>query len=211
MKIGSVELIPRIPDIISAAVAMLALVNPIQKIFLISSLRENLSDAQIRSIITKSTLIAFVTLIVFLAFGNIIFHYVFHIQLYAFRITCGSVLVYSGLMALNKGVIIQIDKNVRIQDISSVPIAIPMIAGPGTITAAVSFPNEYGAAATIAGIVVALGINFLVMLSARHTGQFLIRHNFMSPLLRIIGLIVATIGIQMMSDGVVDFIRVTGV
>ena len=45
MKIGSVELIPRIPDIISAAVAMLALVNPIQKIFLISSLRENLSDA----------------------------------------------------------------------------------------------------------------------------------------------------------------------
>lgn len=211
MKIGNVELIPQIPHVISAAVAMLALVNPVQKIFLISSLRENLNDGQIRTIVSKSTLIAFVTLIVFLAFGNIIFHYVFHIQLYAFRITCGSVLVYNGLMALNKGVIIQIDKNLRIQDISSVPIAIPMIAGPGTITAAVSFPNEYGASATIAGIILALSINYLVMVSARSTGQLLIKHNFMSPLLRIVGLIVATIGIQMMSDGVVDFIRMSGI
>lgn len=211
MKIGNIELIPQIPHIISATVAMLALVNPIQKIFLISSLRENLNDSQIRTIILKSSVIAFITLLVFLAFGNIIFHYVFHIQLYAFRITCGSVLVYSGLMALNKGVIIQIDKNIRIQDISSVPIAIPMIAGPGTITAAVSFPNEYGASATILAILLSLVINYLIMRSARHTGKFLIKHNFMSPLLRIIGLIVATIGIQMMSDGVLDFIKIYGI
>jgi len=58
------------------------------------------------------------------------------------------VLLYSGWVALQHGVLINIGKDVPIQDISSVPIAIPMIAGPGTITATVTFPAQYGALVT---------------------------------------------------------------
>jgi len=120
------------------------------------------------------------------------------------------VLVYSGWNALQKGVLINIGKDERIQDIASVPIAIPMIAGPGTITATVTFPAQYGTLITVLAVIAAIGVNLIIMLSANKIGKFLIKLNLMSPIVRIIGLIIATIGIQMIFDGGVGFLTLHG-
>ena len=77
---------------ISSFITLLALINPVQKIFLINSLQERLSDKELRYISIKSSITAFVILILFLFLGNVIFTYVFRIQLYSFRVTCGMVL-----------------------------------------------------------------------------------------------------------------------
>jgi len=146
-------------------------------------------------------------LILFLLLGNVIFNYIFHIKLYAFRITCGFVLLYNGLIALQKGIVLQFDKNIKIQDIVAVPLAIPMIAGPGTITAAVTFPHQYGTFITILAITCALGVNLIVMLSAKYIGDILIKRNILTALVRILGLIIATIGIQMICDGFAEYIN----
>ncbi len=193
---------------ISSFVTLLALVNPIQKIFLMTSLQDQLTDKELKYISFKSSLTAFIILVFFLLLGNVIFSYVFRIDLYAFRVTCGAVLVYSGWNALQKGVLINISKGMRIQDISSVPIAIPMIAGPGTITAAVTFPAQYGTLVTVAAIFAALGVNYIVMFYAKSIGRVLIRLNVMSALVRIIGLIIATIGVQMIFDGISDYLKI---
>jgi len=195
---------------ISALITLLALVNPIQKIFLMTSLQDQLSDKELKYVSLKSSLTAFVILIFFLLLGNVIFSYVFRIELYSFRVTCGIVLVYSGWNALQKGVLITMNKGMRIQDISSVPIAIPMIAGPGTITAVVTFPAQYGTLVTVAAVFAALGINFVVMFFAKSIGRVLIKLNLMSALVRIIGLIIATIGVQMVFDGLTDFLKMRG-
>lgn len=195
---------------ISSFVTLLALVNPIQKIFLMTSLQDQLTEKELKYIAFKSSLTAFIILILFLALGNAIFNYVFRIDLYAFRVTCGAVLVYSGWNALQKGVLINISKEMRIQDISSVPIAIPMIAGPGTITAAVTFPAQYGVLVTVAAIFAALGINYIIMFFSKSIGRILIELNVMSALVRIIGLIIATIGVQMIFDGISAYLKVSG-
>ena len=195
---------------ISSFITLLALINPIQKIFLINSLQERLSDKELRYISIKSSITAFVILILFLFLGNVIFTYVFRIQLYSFRVTCGMVLLYSGWVALQQGVLINIGKDVRIQDISSVPIAIPMIAGPGTITATVTFPAQYGALVTVLAVFAALAVNLIIMLYAKNIGRVMIKLNIMSPFIRIIGLIIATIGIQMIFDGGVEFLKIHG-
>lgn len=52
-----------------------------------------------------------------------------------------------------------------------------------------------------------LGIWRECRLQARRIGNFLIKYNFMNPLIRIIGLIVATIGLQMIFDGITLFIK----
>lgn len=95
----------------------------------------------------------------------------------------------------------------KIADLTTVPIAIPMIAGPATITAAVTFPVQYSRFVTIVAILLALAVNLFFMLKARRIGSFLIKYNFMNPLIRIIGLIVATIGLQMVFDGITLFIK----
>lgn len=195
---------------LSSFVTLLALINPIQKIFVINSLQEQMTDSELRYLSIKSSITAFIILILFLFLGNIIFGYIFRIQLYSFRVMCGFVLVYSGWVALHKGVLINIGKDVSVKDISSVPIAIPMIAGPGTITATVTFPAQYGSLVTVLAVFAALGINLIIMLYAKNIGKVLIKLNVMSALVRIIGLIIATIGIQMIFDGGIEFLKMHG-
>jgi multiple antibiotic resistance protein len=132
--------------------------------------------------------------------------YIFHIELYAFEITCGGVLVYNGLSGLQKGVLLKLDKNIGLSDVTTVPIAIPMIAGPATITAAVTFPAHFGQITTITAIVIALLANSILMLYAKKIGGVLIKYNFMNALIRITGLIVATIGVQMICNGISNFV-----
>ncbi len=191
---------------LSSLVAFLALVNPVHKILVVNILQEQFTIKQLRFLSIKSTLTAFIILILFLFLGHAIFSYVFHIQLYAFQITSGIVLIYTGLLGLQRGEFIRMEKNIRLMDVASVPIAIPMIAGPATITAAVTFPADYGKVITIVSIFFALVINLVIMLYAHSIGKVLRKYNFMSALIRITGLIVATIGLQLILNGIRNFV-----
>ncbi|MFC0875960.1 MarC family protein [Saccharicrinis sp. FJH2] len=192
---------------LSCLVAFFALVNPIHKVFVINTLQNQFDHQSIKYIAIKATITALIILLFFLALGQFVFNYVFHIQLYAFQITCGVVLFYNGIQGLQRGEFIKLDKNISIKDITAVPIALPMIAGPATITAAVTFPAHYGYMVTIISIVAALVINFFFMHYARKIGNGLNRINLMNSLIRIFGLIVATIGVQMVLTGVGVFIE----
>ena len=192
--------------LIGSFIAILALVNPIQKIFIITSLQNQFSDKELRFLSTKSTLTALIILIFFLFLGQLVFNYVFHIQLYAFQVTSGVVLFYNGITGLQKGAFLQIDQNIKLADLSAVPIAMPMIAGPATITAAVTFPAHYGRGITIVAIILALSVNLLLMIFAKHIGRLFSKFNLMNALIRITGLIVATIGVQMVFNGITTYI-----
>ena len=194
--------------LLSSFAAIFALVNPVQKIFVMTSLQEQLSDKQLNYLALKSSVTALFILLLFLSLGNIVFNYVFHIKFYAFRITCGLVLLYHGFIALLKGVMIRFDKDVRVDDLSAVPLAMPMIAGPGTITAAVTFPVQYGTITTILAIFFALAINYVIMYYSKSIGKVLFKLNLMTSLIRILGLIIAAIGLQMTLDGIAEFLKI---
>lgn len=192
--------------LLSALVAFFALINPVHKILVVTSLQNQFDSKQLKYLSLKSSFTAFLILVFFLFLGELIFNYVFHIQLYAFKVTCGVVLFYNGIDGLQKGALIKIDQNIKLDDILTVPIAMPMIAGPATITAAVTFPSHYGRLFTIIAIFIALCLNLIFMLYAKKIGDFLSRINVMNALIRITGLIVATIGLQLVFDGISNFI-----
>jgi len=192
--------------LLSSLVAFFALVNPIHKILVVTSLEKQFNAKELRYLSIKSSFTAFIILIFFLFLGELIFNYVFHIQLYAFKVACGIVLFYNGIEGLQKGAFLKIDKNINLDDILTVPIAMPMIAGPATITAAVTFPAQYGRVITILAILIALFINLLLMIYAKQIGKFLARLNILNALIRITGLIVATIGLQLVFDGITNYI-----
>lgn len=187
--------------------AFLALINPVSKIFIMSTLLEKNDPRELRKVAIRASMIAIVILLLFALGGDIILRNVFHVQLYAFKIAGGLVLLYRGFEALNKGVFFEFDEKIRLADISIVPLASPMIAGPAAISASLSFPVKYGLAVALIAIVVSVLINLLIMLYAKVISTFLTRINFMEASIRITGLIVATIGIQMVLDGITDYIR----
>ena len=192
--------------IINCFIAMIALVNPFQKVFVVTSLQKQFDIKSTRFISVKATITALLILLIFLFSGQAILHDVFRIEIYAFQVTCGVVLFYNGLNGLQKGTFINIEKQLSLREISAVPIALPMIAGPATITAVVTFPADYGHISTIIAIVLSLGINLIFMIYAAQIGKFLERFNLLNPLVRIFGLIVATIGTQMVLNGLRGFI-----
>ena len=190
----------------SAFFAFLALINPIQKVFVVFSLQENYSRHELHRIVDKATVTAIGVLLLFLFLGEAILGYVFNLKIYAFQITCGVVLFYNGFVGLQKGAFLTLDKNTRIEELITVPIAIPMIAGPATITAVVTMPAVYGRWMTIGALLLALAINWVIMRNADRIGRFLERQNMMMPLIRITALIVAAIGLQMILNGIETFI-----
>lgn len=190
----------------SAFFAFLALVNPVQKLFVVFSLQNNYTPAELKRIVTRATVTALAVLILFLFLGDVILGYVFNIEIYAFQITCGVVLFYNGFVGLQKGAFLSIEQGTRIEDIITVPIAVPMIAGPATITAVVTMPSMYGKLITISAVVMALTFNLLMMWHGDKIAKYLVRLNVLMPMIRITGLIVASIGIQMVFNGMHTFI-----
>ena len=61
--------------ILSCFVAILALVNPIQKVLIVTSLQERFSPTELRYISIKSTITAMLILIFFLYLGQVTFSY----------------------------------------------------------------------------------------------------------------------------------------
>lgn len=192
--------------IINCFIAMIALVNPFQKVFVVTSLQKQFDIQTTRFISVKATITALVILLTFMFAGQAILNDVFKIQIYALQITCGVVLFYNGINGLQKGLFINLDKTMNLKEISAVPIALPMIAGPATITAAVTFPAEYGHIATTIAILLSLGVNLIFMIYSSKIGKVMERFNLLNPLVRIFGLIVATIGGQMVLNGIRGFI-----
>ena len=59
-------------DLISAFLAFFALVNPLQKLFVVISLRENYSHEELNKIINRSNRTALEVLVIFLFAGEIV-------------------------------------------------------------------------------------------------------------------------------------------
>lgn len=192
---------------INVTLALLAFINPLSKIFIISTLSEASSPRDLFRVSLRATEIAGIILVSFTLLGSFLLTFLFQVNLYAFQIVGGVILLSRGFQALNKGLFFEVDTHQRLEDASVVPLASPLIAGPATITACISFPAQYGIFLTLLAIVSALLLNFFVMIYAQAIGDVLKKHNIMGALIRITGLIVATIGTQMMLNGLKAFIR----
>ena len=112
------------------------------------------------------------------------------------------VLVWVGFNALRNGVFFERPSQSELEDIALVPLACPMIAGPASITACIGLTARDGLVVTTVAMLIAVAANHVVMLCSRPIHAALFRFNILGALIRITGLIVMTIGIQMALDGV---------
>jgi multiple antibiotic resistance protein len=199
-----------VASIIKSSLYFLALINPISKVFLLSTMDPPYSQKQLFAIGLRSTLVALGILVALSIAGNFILSSIFHIQIYSLKIAGGFILFIVGLTAVRKGKFFEETDMQRVFDISVVPLAAPLIAGPGTITAAISFASLNGYSETILCICLALFVNFLVMIAAKQIGDILEKINITGPLVRITGLIVTAVAVQMILTGIQEWIHEIG-
>jgi multiple antibiotic resistance protein len=195
-----------VDDILKNFLLFIVLLNPVSKILVLSVLIQNNSRYQLKYLALRSSLTALIILLIFAYAGTFLLREIFHIEIYSLQIAGGTILFLIGLHALQKGEFFAINTQQKLEDIAVVPIASPMIAGPATITASISQAALFGASAISLSIMGALIINFLIMIFAVEISEKLKRFNLMGPLIRITGLFVASIGVNMALTGVKSFL-----
>jgi len=188
----------------------LALINPASKVFVLCSIEPPPGKREMIMLALKATLVALGMLVAVGAVGSPLLKYVFHVELYSLKVAGGVILFVVGLSAVQRGRFHESALRGQPGDLSVVPLGAPLIAGPGTITAAISFSTEYGVLVTLAAMIVALVINFAVMLLAQPIGRALERIHAIGPLVRITGLVVAAVAVQIALDGFREWQAVLG-
>lgn len=186
---------------------LIALINPISKICILSVFSKDLKTGrELNVTVIKSTLVAMVILGVVMLFGEFIFKSFLRVQMYSLEITGGVVLCWVGFKALSKGVFFETGTQTQLSEISIVPLASPMIAGPATIAATLPMTVSEGFLVAFCAVAIAVGINMVFMMLARPIGNILVKFNIMGALIRITGLVVATIGVQMIMSGITQWL-----
>lgn len=196
-----------------AFMAFFAIMNPISNLPAYMALVADDSQKISRKIAFRSLLIAFVIVTVFIFSGDFIFK-VFGITIVSFRIAGGILVAVIGYHMINgnhspsyKGMEQQA-VNSDPMSIAISPLAMPLFAGPGTITTALSLANGglQNQLITIVAFTFLCVITYLLLRSAKQIAEFL-GENLMKIITKLMGLLLFSIGIQMIITSVQSLIK----
>ena len=196
-----------------AFMAFFAIMNPISNLPAYMALVADDSQKISRKIAFRSLLIAFVIITVFIFSGDFIFK-VFGITIVSFRIAGGILVAVIGYHMINgnhspsyKGMEQQA-VNSDPMFIAISPLAMPLFAGPGTITTALSLANGglRNQLITVVAFALLCVITYLLLRSAKQIADFLGK-NLMKIITKMMGLLLFSIGIQMIIVSVQTLIK----
>ena len=196
-----------------AFMAFFAIMNPISNLPAYMALVADDSQKISRKIAFRSLLIAFVIITVFIFSGDFIFK-VFGITIVSFRIAGGILVAVIGYHMINgnhspsyKGMEQQA-VNSDPMSIAISPLAMPLFAGPGTITTALSLANGglRNQLITVVAFAILCVITYLLLRSAKQIAGFFGK-NLMKIITKMMGLLLFSIGIQMIIVSVQALIK----
>ena len=196
-----------------AFMAFFAIMNPISNLPAYMALVADDSQKISRKIAFRSLLIAFVIITVFIFSGDFIFK-VFGFTIVSFRIAGGILVAVIGYHMINgnhspsyKGMEQQA-VNSDPMSIAISPLAMPLFAGPGTITTALSLANGglRNQLMTVVAFALLCVITYLLLRSAKQIADFLGK-NLMKIITKMMGLLLFSIGIQMIIVSVQTLIK----
>lgn len=197
----------------SASVFMgfLAIMNPIANVPIFLGLTAGYERPVVRAVAIRGIGLAFLLVALFAFVGQAIFD-LFGITLPAFRITGGVLVTLIGYRMLHgeSSAVHQPsseDKESAREAALSVavsPLALPILAGPGTIATAISFASkggESGPWVTVAAFGVLCLLSLVLFLSGQRLVSFL-GQAALGAITRLMGLVLAVIGVQMLIEGI---------
>lgn len=188
-----------------------AIMNPIANTPIFIGLSSDFNDKEKRYISLKACTIAFLIVAVFVVTGKYIFE-MFGISIPAFKITGGILIFYVGFEMLQaKKSSIQHNKKQTIEShefiensLAVSPLAIPILAGPGTIVTAMNFAAN-GDVLHILLIICTFAVLLIITHMCFTFSDKIVKivgHNVLMVIGKVMGLILAIIGTGMVIDGI---------
>ncbi|WP_104736151.1 MarC family protein [Hanstruepera ponticola] len=193
--------------------ALFSIMNPLGTVLVFVGLTQENTKKE-RAVTAFWTAIdVFVILLLSFFAGKYILSF-FGISLNALKIAGGLIIASSGFALLtgkfkeHKGMKREkVQKDIQTRDaISLTPLAIPMLAGPGTISLLITYNQEYQTAfqiGTILGAMVLVTVTIYLILKSAHVIVKFLGASGINALSRIIGFIVIAIGVEYIIGSVI--------
>jgi multiple antibiotic resistance protein len=200
-----------LPHTATVFMGFFAIMNPIANTSIFLGLTAGDNAATKRQVARNALLLTFVIIVIVAVMGKLLFQ-LFGITLPAFRITGGILIFFIGVQMLqgeHSSVHKPSDSDLeKSRDaalaIAISPLAIPILAGPGTIATAMNFASASGIT-TLLITIGAFAILCLITYVSFVSGERMIKYlgeNAVNAITRLMGLILATIGTQMVIAGI---------
>jgi multiple antibiotic resistance protein len=198
-------------------VALFSVLNPIGTVPIFVGLTQNDPKKERSRISLWTAINVFIILIVSFFIGQYVLLF-FGISIDALRIAGGLIIVSSGFSLLSgkftkkRGINKKAETEAQHRnDIALTPLAIPMLAGPGSISLLIAFYQEHNSTteiiiSTLAILAIAVTI-FIILRSAHYLAKILGASGIIA-ISRIVGFIVIAIGIQYIVSAIINIIKV---
>lgn len=199
---------------VSAFVSLFVVVDPFGTAAIFAVLAQGMDRRQQRWIALKAVLIALGILLLFSLVGRILLEYM-HISLPAFRVAGGLLLFVTAfrmIMGFHDPDQLNSEKTAYKDrsDIAVFPLAIPMLAGPGVMTAVIMFSTEahdvFSHAQVTVAIILVQIVGLFSLLGAAQLSRFF-GSTGNSIIARIMGILLAAMAVQFMADGLTELFR----
>jgi len=199
---------------VTAFVSLFVTLDPIGNVPIFLSITPHNSEAERASMVTRAVLVVFVVLVVFALCGNLIFRF-FGVTIEAFRIVAGLLLlkIAFDMMEAKPARVRHTPEEdaegAKREDIAIIPLAIPLLSGPGTISSVVALTGQVSKSPSVIPmfgiLLLAIALNvviaFLALRSAAPITR-LLKETGTRVFTRIMGLILAAIAVQFVLTGI---------
>lgn len=199
-------------EFLSASALLLVLLNPFLVIVYLIDAMEKLDAGTFRRVLVRA---GFISLGVFFAFtllGDVIFSYFVHADFASFQIFGGMVFLLIGIQFVFKGLdAIEILRG-ESEHLAGA-IAMPVLIGPGTVSAAVIIGQRLDPLPACGAVFAAVAISVLVMIILKLIHDYVrprreaLVERYIEIAGRITALVVGTISIEMIMRGILTWAK----
>lgn len=196
--------------------ALFSVLNPIGTVPIFVGLTQDYTKQDRSKVSFITALNVFIILIISFFIGQYVLNF-FGITISALRIAGGLIIASSGFSLLNgqfkknKGINKEIEEDIQSRnDISLTPLAMPMLAGPGSISLLIAYHQDHNTTTDIiiscfAILTVAILI-FIILKSAHYLARILGSAGIVA-ISRIVGFLTIAIGIQYIISSILSIIK----
>lgn len=196
--------------------ALFSVLNPIGTVPIFVGLTQDDSKKERSRISLWTSIDVCIILLIAYFVGQYVLAF-FGITITALRITGGIIIASSGFSLLNgrfnknKGINKKVEQEVQVRnDIALTPLAMPMLAGPGSMSLLIAFYQEHHApdeiiSSSLAILATSLVI-YLILRSAHYLSKMLGTSGIVA-ISRIVGFLTIAIGIQYIISSILSIIR----
>ena len=194
-----------VANLAKAIIALFIIVDPFGNIPIFIGLTEQMTKPQRKKVFNTASVVGIVLLLVFAFTGLEIFN-IFGISIYGFEVAGGIL-----LLIISVRILLQ-DRNQREasespESLGAVPIAMPLLVGPGAITTTILNLQNYDVLVTALSVLIVMGLTWFILrfIDGIHkvlgkTGSLVIT--------QVMALLIAAIAVQYILVGITHFVAI---